>query len=58
MLRTFAAAQRAHAQKLRKEAERDPLVAAVLEKFPGAEVVAVREVLNSSSGVREGDASE
>ena len=43
MLRTFAAAQRAHAQKLRKEAERDPLVAAVLEQFPGAEIISMTD---------------
>jgi len=37
------AARRSHEVTQRKNAERDPLVAAVLARFPGAEIVEVRQ---------------
>jgi hypothetical protein len=44
LTKTWQAARRAHELLQRKKAERDPLVLAVLEKFPGAEIVSVKEI--------------
>lgn len=55
MLGTFQVAKRAHAQRLRKEVERNPFVAAVLGRFPGSEVVAVYEATAEAGGAPEMD---
>lgn len=42
-MKELEAARKAYELRQRRKAERDPLVAAVLERFPGAEVVRVTE---------------
>lgn len=52
--KTWLAAKAAGELAERKAAERDPMVAAVLASFPGAQVVAVRKNLDNGEVAEPG----